>query len=269
MVASRLAVAVIAALLAAPAAGQQPQEPPPTAPPAAGPPTSAPAAPAEPPTSLPATPEERAPSAPAPAAPRDAGLTFALRGSFLKPHGIVAGRQNPLPLDFEFSSGVQLTAEAGYRFPAGATVGLYAKAGVARPRSTALDGLCSAALRCDDGYTRKIGAEVLYHFLRDRPLSPWVGAGVGYEWTGYHVADTSPGGGAATVTYQGWELLDAQIGVDYAVAPRFFLGIFVANSFGRFETVRIGGSGATVQADIASKATHDWLQIGVRGRWDP
>ena len=39
--------------------------------------------------------------------------------------------------------------------------------GVAQPRSTALDELCSAPVRCDGGHTRKVGAEVLYHFLRD------------------------------------------------------------------------------------------------------
>jgi len=263
----RRALAVLAAAFATLAAAQQgpaPAEPPPSAAPAS-PPAPPRVPPAEPPTSVqPGASQPALAEPPSRATPRPGdGLTFAVRGAWLKPHGIVAGvvgSDNELPLDKELSSGTQLTLEAGYRFAFGATAGLFLQYGFVRPRSIAGGGLCETST-CDAGRTLKYGVEVLVHFLRDRPLSPFVGAGFGLERSGYDVSDPA---GRATIRYEGVQVLDAQLGADYAVSPRAFVGAFVANSFGRYDKVAVKGSGVTVAGDVAKKRTHSWLQAGLR-----
>jgi hypothetical protein len=266
----RNAGAVLSAAVATLAAAQQgppPAEPPPSPAPAGR--SVPPPRPEPPPTPSPGTPGATEPSAlPAsPPARPHAGLTFAVRGAWLKPHGIVAGirgSDNELPLDREFSSGTQLTLEAGWRFPIGITAALFVQWGLVPPGQLAGNGLCETA-SCSDGRTLKYGVEVLYHFLRDRPLSPFLGAGFGWERSGYHVSDAS---GSADLRYEGWQWLDAQAGADWAVSPGLFLGAFVANSFGRYERVSASGPGFSASGDIEKKRVHDWLQIGLRLRAD-
>jgi hypothetical protein len=215
-------------------------------------------APAEPPPPAPAT------SSPA---RRDQGLTFAVRGAWLKPHGIVAGvtgSDSELPLDREFASGAQLTLEAGWRFPIGLTTALFVQYGFVAPGRRAGNGLCET-VSCDEGRTLKYGFEILYHFRRDRPVSPFVGAGLGRERSGYRATDPT---GSATIRYEGLQWIDLQLGADWALAPPVFLGAFVSNSFGRYDTVSASGSGAIFTGDIAEKKVHSWLQVGVRLRWD-
>jgi hypothetical protein len=268
----RRACALLSTAVATLAAAQ------PWPPPAEPPPSTAPAPPgrmAPPPRDEPApspgpgaqaAPERSAPPASAPARHTE-GLTFAVRGAWLKPHGIVAGisgSDNELPLDREFASGTQLTLEAGYRFPVGLTAALFLQYGLVAPGRLAGNGMCETA-SCSDGRTLKYGLEVLYHFLRDRPLSPFVGAGFGWERTGYHVSDAT---GSADLRYQGWQWLDAQAGADWAVSPQVYLGAFIANSFGRYDELVVSGSGVSVSGDIEKKRIHDWLQVGLRLRYD-
>lgn len=265
----RCAFAVLAVAFATLAAAQQeprPIEPPPSPAlvPQPGPP---PATPVEPPTTAQPSPSPSPPTATV-ATPRGSeGVTIALRAAWLKPHGLLAGTvgsDSEVPLDKEFSSGTQLTVEAGYRFHFGVTAAVFLQYGFVSPRAIAGGGLCET-MTCDDGRTLKYGVEVLYHFLRDRPLSPFIGAGFGFERSGYDVSDST---GSATIRYEGIQYLDAQLGADYAVSPHAFVGAFVANSFGRYDKAVVTGSGLSIAGDIVKKRTHDWLQVGLRVRYD-
>jgi len=79
-----------------------------------------------------------------------------------------------------------------------------------------------------------------------------------YEWgklTG------EAGGVSADVKISGFEFLNLQAGLDYALASGFGFGPFVQFTLGQYSTVDAGSQ----SADITNTALHSWLQFGFRG----
>jgi hypothetical protein len=229
-----------------------------------------PASPTEPaPGPAPATPAAESAAPPvAVAPPAERGvLTFALSVANIFPQGDVAGvvgSSDVQTMSEEFGSGgLAAGVRGGYRFPFGLTVGAFFEGGPTPFQPSAGNGLCTT-YRCTDARVFRYGLEALYHFRRDRDLQPFLGAGVGWERSGY---DVDTGGGTATVRYLG-TLFDARIGADYQFASRLFVGAYVADAVGKYDTVELTGGGSTATGDIAEKKTHGWLQFGLRLRYD-
>ena len=111
-------------------------------------------------------------------------------------------------------------------------------------------------------YEVRVGAEAQFHPLGRALIDPWVGLGFGYEWlsTKFSAATYS-----FTKTRQGWDFLQLQGGVDFALGSAFWLGPFVAFSMGQYD--KFGGSvdgqpGESV--DIPNKALHYWFVVGAK-----
>lgn len=112
----------------------------------------------------------------------------------------------------------------------------------------------------------RFGFEVLWHLGPDRPVDPWVGLGVGYEWLNLSVGGT---GGAITGSARGFEWVNLQLGIDFALGRSFRLGPFVRSRVAQYDTASLGlintqGGEAGSTGDIQSKAVHTWIDVGLR-----
>lgn len=112
--------------------------------------------------------------------------------------------------------------------------------------------------------TLRLGVEAIFTVPLPGQFAPWVGAGVGYEWSKVHL---SVPGASGDVKFSGFEFLNLQAGGDFKIAPRFRAGPFLQLNVVQYSNVDTTGdvSGPT---DIPSKKFHDWFQLGVRGSFD-
>jgi hypothetical protein len=108
----------------------------------------------------------------------------------------------------------------------------------------------------------RLGAEILVHPLGSVAVDPWFGLGAGYEW--FNVSPLAADNDYAQAQFQGWELLNLQAGVDFALGPAVTIGPYVAFSIGQFSSFS-GDRGATTDAfALTNKTVHDWLTFGFR-----
>jgi hypothetical protein len=117
---------------------------------------------------------------------------------------------------------------------------------------------------CDDCSARvyRVGAQLEYTF-KSPSTTPWIGAGIGYEW-----ASLNDDAADQKLTYKGWEFLNLQGGVDWKAGEKFWLGPFAMVSVGQFSKGSFESPDGNIEVDISDKSTHEWIQIGVRGKFD-
>ena len=105
----------------------------------------------------------------------------------------------------------------------------------------------------DDGASRALMVQILAedgHAV----INPWAGLGFGYE-----IFKTSASGDDRT--FKGFELLNVQVGLDWAVTRTFNVGPFASYQlFGKYSSFTASG----VSNDIADSTGHSWLQVGLK-----
>ncbi|BDG08116.1 hypothetical protein [Anaeromyxobacter paludicola] len=176
----------------------------------------------------------------------DSGLTLALRVAYAIPLGDYASGAG---LSDVYKGAVPVQLDVGWRFDPRWTVAAFFQYGFAWMGSN-----CPAGADCSARDLR-LGAEVLYRILPDAKWVPWAGLGAGYEW-----ATATLGGGAGDVTARGFEFANVQLGLDYQWGKSLSYGPYAAFTVGQFSS-RSG-------TDIADKAIHDWLQLGLKGTFN-
>jgi hypothetical protein len=161
-----------------------------------------------------------------------------------------------------FSGAIPLVLEAGYRLNANFTIGALFQYGIAQVKDT--DPCGTTGVSCSGSIVR-LGIEALYNFNLDGPVTPWVGLGTGYEW----MSVSAEGGGQnLTAGAHGFELATIHAGGDYRLSRQLALGLFASLSIAQYSTISVEGTGVPSQSmDITNKAIHEWLQIGVRGKF--
>lgn len=112
----------------------------------------------------------------------------------------------------------------------------------------------------------RFGFEVLWHLAPDRPVDPWVGLGVGYEWLNLSVGSAS---GTLTGSVRGFEWVNLQLGIDFLLGRNLRLGPFVRSRVGQYDTgslalINAQGGEVSGSGDLQSKAVHTWIDVGVR-----
>jgi hypothetical protein len=230
-------------------AGAPPAVPPPGAPPAE-PPAGAPAA--EP---LPIAQQ----SSSAPAALDKPGFDFGARLGYALPFGNTNGTEK---LSDGFSGAIPIVLEAGYRLNPNITLGALFQYGFAQVKDNNTTG-CGGAVDCS-GHIIRLGIEGIYNFNLDSVLTPWVGLGVGYEWMGISL---SSGGQSGSLTAKGLEFLTLHVGGDYRMSSQLALGPFLSFSLAQYSSATLEAGGTSMSMDLTDKKMHEWLQIGVRGKF--
>lgn len=111
----------------------------------------------------------------------------------------------------------------------------------------------------------RVGVQGTYGFA-PRVATPWVGAGLGYEWSLVHWEVQGEGlSERADVTARGAELANVQAGLDWPVARRVSLGPFAMVTLGRY--TRIASSSSSLTAG-GERTVHLWSEIGIRVGFD-
>jgi hypothetical protein len=182
------------------------------------------------------------------------GWEMGMRLAFGQPAGNVDARTGDT-LDQTVGATVPLWFEAGWRpnrrWFLGADL-IYAPGFAGQALSQSCSGRCTPE-------DVRIGAEVQFHFRSRERWDPWVGAGSGYEWLRIH----APGG---VLGLQGWEIVNAQVGLDYASSPGFRGGPFIAVSIGEYQS---WFSDAPADASpLGPLSAHAWVTLGLKAAFD-
>jgi hypothetical protein len=173
------------------------------------------------------------------------GLAFGLRAGWAFPIGDLNSTSR---MGDQIAGQIPAWLEAGWRFNKNLYFGLYGQRGFGFSNYCPLGNDCSTS-----GW--RVGVEGIYTLLPDAVLQPWAGLGVGYEWL-----STSRAGEDSS--YKGFELLNVQIGVDWALNKQFSIGPFASISlFGKYTSQSANG----VSNDIS--ASHNWLQTGLKATY--
>jgi len=112
----------------------------------------------------------------------------------------------------------------------------------------------------------RVGFEMLWHLAPDRPVDPWVGLGVGYEWLNLSISGT---GGTAYGSVRGFEWVNLQLGIDFMLGRNFRVGPFVQSRVAQYDSGSLGlinsqGTDVSGTSDILSKSVHVWIDVGLR-----
>ena len=153
-------------------------------------------------------------------------------------------------------SQVPLQLDVLYKFTPEFAAGAYLSYGFGQLSSAESDACNAAGVDCSMS-TLRLGVEGTYTFITANQFVPWLGLGFGYEGVTEKVA---LGGASASQNTDGWEFLNLQVGGDYKVNPKFAIGPYVMLQVGQYSSIE-GNS-------ISNKGTHEWLNVGVRGKFD-
>jgi hypothetical protein len=166
------------------------------------------------------------------------------------------------PMTKVWTGAIPVEVAGRYRFSPNLSAGVYFQWGPAFVTATGFDQIAGSF-----GWDMRIGAEIVYAFTPGRSMNPWFGLGTGWEWTQY--AGTKAGS-AASVTMNGWEYLNVQTGLDFALSKGVGLGPYAAFLGGNYSGIVASGSstGWGGSVELASRAFHGWFQIGVKGTWN-
>jgi outer membrane protein W len=120
----------------------------------------------------------------------------------------------------------------------------------------------------------RAGLQGQYHFSPMANINPWLGVGIGYEWSSTSLSVDAQGQSMdISMDVRGFEYLNLQGGADFKLSPAFGLGPFVSFSLGQYDHVDgevrgvIGDDviALDVDEDLDDKSFHQWLTLGVRG----
>jgi hypothetical protein len=189
--------------------------------------------------------------------PDRAGVDLGVRVGYAVPFGDIDADRGSLA--GWVSGAVPVLIEAGYRFHQHFTLGPYFQYAFARVKENS-NTRGSSGSGCS-GWIVRAGAQALYHLHVAPTLAPWVGVGIGYEWTDYTGTIGDIGFSASA---SGVEFLNVQIGGDFAIGPGTKLGPFVSFSLARYDSVSGVLGGLSGSSDVSNPAVHEWLQFGAR-----
>jgi len=107
-----------------------------------------------------------------------------------------------------------------------------------------------------------VGGQVHWHPLGNASTDPWIGLGSGYESIKLNL---SGGGENASVTFSGWEFVNIQAGLDFALGSAVKIGPWISFSIGQYGSGSISGTGGGFTGgDVPNKSIHEFLLGGVR-----
>jgi len=184
------------------------------------------------------------------------GLQLGLRAGYGVPLGSAAnnatggGSLNQSDL---IKGMIPLWADVGYRFNPNWYLGGFFQFGIG-----------FAPSNCNDCTLNdlRFGINIHYHLMPSETFDPWIGIGGGYEITNFSQ-------GPASGNFKGFEFGNAQLGLDFKVAPTFSVGPFVAFTIAQYSDASVSIPGFPSQGtSITNKAIHEWLAFGLRGAFN-
>lgn len=165
------------------------------------------------------------------------------------------------------ASQIPLQLDASYQVKKELAAGLYVSYGLGRIGGAFEEACDEAASSCSASALR-FGAQALYTLGSFAPLSPrfvgWAGAGVGYERSAFK---GKAGGVEDATTASGFEL-NLQVGADYKLGERASAGPYLMLSLGEYTKVARERTGLGSRELDIGKTLHEWIGLGVAGKFN-
>ncbi len=188
-------------------------------------------------------------------------VSFGVRLGYSKALGDVEGNTN---MDEWIASQVPLQVDALVRLGRRLSLGVYGSYGFGRGGAD-VSAICGRAGATCLLQIFRAGVQAEVEFTPGA-LTPWMAAGIGYEWNAFHTEDGTLTG-AADVMYRGIELLNVQGGAEWRLAPGFSCGPFLMASMGWYDRGSVRGTGAPGTGRIGEETIHTWAEVGIRSRF--
>ena len=165
--------------------------------------------------------------------------------------------------------------DAGFRFNPNFYLGAYFQNGFGFVNDDQKSWCRNASINCSASDTR-LGVMGRYHFPASVSLaSPWLGYGLGYEWTRFN-GDIGSTSSATDYAGSGFEFANLQFGLDYEVVHRFLVAPFISVSFDQYRYLSHSARAdngipitATRSGSPAKESIHEWILLGVRVAFMP
>ena len=214
------------------------------------------------------------------AARREAGPPFEFSVGLRLGFGLPMGEANEeSPLSDTFNGQIPIWLDAGFKVHPNVLVGLYFQYGF---------GLITNGACIDDGCSGSVtrfGVQGHYEVSPDEFINPWVGLGIGYEWShvsgpvmrydydadGERIANSGEEVDTGA-TLRGWEFANVQGGAQFELMRNVSVGPFLSLSIGRYNSCSVEFDGedqdCRFDRDLGNKAIHQWVVIGARGGFE-
>jgi hypothetical protein len=153
------------------------------------------------------------------------------------------------------SGGIPVILDLGYRLTPRVMLGVYGQYGYVFVKEG--DAGCPSGGECS-GADYRFGVQGRYDLSPEKTLRPWFGLGLGYEIL---TGKGTYSGFEFSRSFWGFEFLNLQGGVDFALGESLAIGPFAQFSVGQFSNTKTP-LGSDSQ-DITG--THGWLTLGVAG----
>lgn len=194
-----------------------------------------------------------------PEGPPERGISLGLRLGYGFPMGSASGATGD-SLSSLFKGAVPIQLGIGWRFNPKIYAGLYFEYAFVSLADAKQQDCTTSGVSCSATDVR-FGGDFTYTFLPYAKFAPWAGAGLGFEISKYTVSAGS--GLKSDLTIRGFDF-HLMGGADYRLSSVFRVGPFACLVLGQYSTVEQPATGGTQTLDIANKAFHGWLQLGVR-----
>jgi opacity protein-like surface antigen len=198
------------------------------------------------------------------------GMQAGFRTGYAMPQGKFDASQTTMIAD-SVNGYVPFWLDIGHRILPSLYVGIYAQFGYVMIKKA---GVCDSKVSHCTGEDYRLGLNIHYHFLPEGRFDPWIGLGAGYEW--YHQSvgfgDWTSATAVSTMQMRGFELVNAQLGLDIKHSQQGGLGPFVAFTMSKFDKQ---GSSLTAQGvaspdssgSVQNPSIHQWLMFGIQGSY--
>jgi hypothetical protein len=186
------------------------------------------------------------------------GFTIVVGGAYAVPRGDLD--DDGPEVDAVVQSRTPVWLELGYRFTRAFRLHLFLELS---PDELA-DATCPEVDRCSASGMR-LGVNVKLHLLPHRVLDPWVGIGAGIETL---ETRRTGAGGTVEVRWAGFEAPIVLAGVDVQLGPRVGFGPYATASYAQYTSFRERTAGTSRNVRIDPRASHYWVQAGLRLRVD-
>ena len=199
-----------------------------------------------------------APAARAQPADDPTGLVLGARIGWGVPFGDVS--RDAIAVGDVVERKIPVWLELGYRFGRHVTGEIYLELAPASVQPS----YCAPDVSCEASQVR-FGLAIQLRLAPGAVLDPWLGLGFGVEVLNATIWEPAPIPGEVEWRWAGVELPVVEAGIDLAVFDRLSLGPYVTATLARFTSVSqrpVGGP--TSSGAIDDRATHGWLQAGLR-----
>ena len=201
------------------------------------------------------------PAEPARTTPRArTGFQLALRTGVSIPFGKYADSSAANMSDF-VSPQVPLLVDIGGKVGRHVFIGGYLGLGFGGAAGTT-SGVCDRTNASCAAVSLRLGPEVLFFFMPDQKVDPWVGYGIGWEST---ALASSTDRLDSAMGFAGVEFAHLMGGVDFRLSRIFGIGPFVDFALGSYSRYSFQTDpGPDDDGSIDDTALHGWLTVGAR-----